>query len=406
MKSLLLLLVLIPFQTHPLLSMNLLPGITPIKIFGISTLAYGILNQSQDEAVQIKNSGYKSFLPILILMFCTGQLIFGILVHGDIGANAMRSLISFTLFYFCITLLVNTEDKLRKVFIVCVVGMAWSSIYMFKEYIQFRNVFNGFRPRGSFGDSNYYSIASLIVIPMGFALIQSVQTKMKYIYIVFTIMIIGGLLVGQSRGGLIGFCLLGFIYWLNSKKMIKSMFKIILMAGLVALFLPDNFWIRIQKMSVKNTTEVSGDDLSNKRRVELPRAGYIMFLDNPILGVGPGNYKKQSIIYNPMLRDIGGPGIAHNTYIEILAEMGLGGALLFISIVLITLKNLRKVANFHEEKEFLYQAPLALKAGIFCYLFSAVFLSAQYSKYFWLCIFCSLVLAKINHHIVQTRSPQ
>lgn len=392
MKALFVLLLLVPFQTHPLLSKNFLPGITPIKIFGLLTLFLGVMYFLKRKE---KSKGVDS-IAISCLMFCLGQLLLGSILHESLGANAVRSLVSFTLFFFCVTLLVDSLEKLKLVFIACVIGMAWSSLYMFKEYISFRHVYNGFRPRGSFGDSNYYSIASLVVIPMGIVLIKQYAGWKRIMFAAMTVSIVGGLLVGQSRGGLIGFCLLGMIYWINSQAKFKSLIRIIALGLIVALMLPDNFWIRIQKMSVQKTTEVSGDDLSNKRRVELPAAGYTMFLENPITGVGPGNYKKESIKYNPILRDIGGPGIAHNTYIEILAEMGLSGILLFAYIVFGSIHRLNRIMTLHREDVFLFQSALALKCGFYCFLFSAIFLSAQFSKFFWLSVFITIVFHKIS----------
>jgi len=86
-------------------------------------------------------------------------------------------------------------------------------------------------------------------------------------------------------------------------------------------------------------------------RYDLWRAGWLMWLDHPIRGVGIGMYAHNSYAYMQRL-----PGVmprtlvAHNMYVQILAETGLIGLLLFLSIIYVSFINFRK-ARMVEEPE-------------------------------------------------------
>lgn len=390
MRALQVLIFLIPFQNHPLLSMNILPRLTPIKIAGLIAVMM-IIFQAKKTKIKVG-----LLLPELFFLIWVGiEISLSIFWFPTVGADSIKSFISFVLFYFVVKNRVDNSADVDRIFRACMIAMAWSSVYMFKEYFQLRHVFTGFRPRGSFGDSNYFAIAAIVVLPMCISLLNRAKGYHRYLIILCTSGIAGGVLVGQSRGGIIGCLLLGFLYWLNAKRKIRGVAIGLLFCGLGAFFVPDNFWDRIKKVEVKETTEVAGDDLSNKRRIELPRAGLIMYAANPIFGVGPGNYKENSAKYNPILWDLNGPGVAHNTYLEIIGETGTVGLFLFLGTLAGLIRGFNKVMNSHAGNINLFSQSLALKISLYGYSFAAIFLSAQFSKFYWLIIFVGIGIQRV-----------
>ena len=393
MKFLILLIFLIPFQNHPVLSANILPRLTPIKICGAIAIIMSIneyFKTLKTNKVPIPAQG-KIFI---IWAICV--LILSFTWYPSVGADSIRSFISFIIFFIAVTQLVKTKSDLNKIFWACLISMAWSSLYMYKEYFTLRHVFNGFRPRGSFGDSNYYCIASIIVIPMGLAIYNTSIGKLKLYAAILTTLIVGGVIVSQSRGGFLGVSIITALYILTARQKFKafSFATVLMVTGL--LFMPANFWDRIQKVEVKETTDVAGDDLSNRRRIELPRSGILMFMDNKVWGVGPGNFKENSAVYNPILWELNGPGVAHNTFIELLGELGLFGTTCFMLIFMITLKRLKQIRVKHKSDKFIHQFSLAITIGILAFILCSNFLSAQFSKFYWLAIFLTIPLNTIS----------
>ena len=387
MKFFQILIFLIPFQNHPLLSANILPRLTPIKIVGFLAALYSINIFLKPD----KTGNRQVPLPLpgqLFLLFSFSQLFLCTIWFSKVGPDAVKSIISFLIFFLATRMIVLTQRDLKIVFWTCLFTMAWSSIYMYKEYFTLRHVFKGFRPRGSFGDSNYYCNAAVMILPMGAALLGQVKGFFKKSLVIsLCLLITGGIVVAQSRGGFLGVIIMILLYIISSKKKFKSSFIAVTGLAIGLLFMPANFWERVKKIEVKETTEIAGDDLSNKRRVELPRAGFLMWSANPIFGVGLGNYKENSIIYNPILNEINGPGVAHNTYIEMLGETGVFGFLLYLSIFFGSIRVLNKILRRHPDSPFLYNSARSLKISMYCFFISAIFLSAQYSKFYWLLVF-------------------
>jgi O-antigen ligase len=385
---------LIPFQNHPLLSASIGPKFTPIKAVGILALGLGLAALLSPP----KGIPRPRLLPEgwLFLLFAGSQFLLAAVWYPTTGDDAMRSLFSFVVFLVAVLGLVKDAADLRRVFWACLISMAWSSTYMFKEYFTLRHVFSGFRPRGSFGDSNYFCIASTIAIPMGIALVQTCRGWRRWLAAALVGAVVGGVMVAQSRGGVLGLLVVGLLLVLSSARPVRSGILLVACLGVAAPLMPANFWERMKKTEIKEDTKVAGDDLSNRRRIELPRSGVLMWQENRILGVGPGNYKENSAVYNPILWELNGPGIAHNTFVEILAEHGLWGVGCFLGIFLLTVRTCNRAIRLHADLPDLVASARALKIGLYGFASSAVFLSAQFSKFYWLALFLAHAVDRIS----------
>lgn len=389
---------LIPFQNHPLLSASIGPKFTPIKAIGLLALSVALYALASPRKGEVR----PRLLPegAVFLVFAASQFLLAAVWYPAVGDDPMRSLFSFVVFLLAVMGLVRKMEDLRSVFWACLVAMAWSSTYMFREYFTLRHVFNGFRPRGSFGDSNYFSIAAIVVVPMGVALAATTRGWARMLALGMVIAVVGGVMVSQSRGGILGVLVIAVLGVLNSKRPVAALVGLSLALGSAAPLMPDNFWERMRKTEIKEDTKVSGDDLSNRRRIELPRAGIMMWDANPVLGVGPGNYKENSAVYNPVLWELNGPGIAHNTFVEILAEHGVWGSVCFLSIFLLAVRTNNRVARAHPDQPEMVAFAKALKIGLYGFASSAVFLSAQFSKFYWLALFLGHALDRISRTVV------
>jgi O-antigen ligase len=93
--------------------------------------------------------------------------------------------------------------------------------------------------------------------------------------------------------------------------------------------------------SILNGTDTVG------YRYNLWKAGWLMWIDHPLTGVGIGNYgvyllKYWSASYLPKVFT------PHNTYVQVLAETGIIGIILFTAIIVLALKNFWQRARFGE----------------------------------------------------------
>jgi O-antigen ligase len=136
-----------------------------------------------------------------------------------------------------------------------------------------------------------------------------------------------------------------------------------------------------------------GDVTLVEGRVTIWQVGWRMFENNPLIGVGSGNFQNSSKLYvltpgeaprSDLIIDTA--LVAHNTYLGILAELGLIGLGLFLGIIGYSLMCLvRAVREFarrrDREMELLTRALLAGLPGL---LIADFFLSEEFSKALWL----------------------
>ena len=111
-----------------------------------------------------------------------------------------------------------------------------------------------------------------------------------------------------------------------------------------------------------NQTNYSADDAQNSR-LELWNAGWEMFKDRPLLGVGSRNFSEVGQQYWELSHDNIGKN-AHNTFIEILANNGLFGFGSFVMIIFSLIRSLRE--NMAEDKASLLH-PIRLAALVSLY---------------------------------------
>jgi putative inorganic carbon (HCO3(-)) transporter len=119
-----------------------------------------------------------------------------------------------------------------------------------------------------------------------------------------------------------------------------------------------------------------------------------MFANHPLSGVGLGNfvvvepsYSTQSINLNFVRLVVTRPLVAHNTYLEVAAELGLGGLVLFVGILSLSARRAgRALAALAESADQLESYARGLLAGTIGMFAAYVFLSGQYEKQLWLVI--------------------
>ena len=128
-------------------------------------------------------------------------------------------------------------------------------------------------------------------------------------------------------------------------------------------------------------------------RTDLWTVGWRMVQDKPVTGVGVGNFQRASIHYllepGVVRRDefiVDTPKVAHNTYLQTLAELGAVGLALFLAIigfaVACVVRAARVFASLGErDLELMTRGLLVALAGV---LAADFFITQQFSKQLWL----------------------
>ena len=128
-------------------------------------------------------------------------------------------------------------------------------------------------------------------------------------------------------------------------------------------------------------------------RQDIWAVGWRMVEDQPVRGIGAGNFPVASIHYllapGVVRRDefiVDEPKVAHNIYLQILAELGVVGLALFLAIVVFSLTCAARAARAFKSQaearmELLSRAVLV---ALIAALAADFFISDQFSKQLWL----------------------
>jgi O-antigen ligase len=188
-----------------------------------------------------------------------------------------------------------------------------------------------------------------------------------------------------SRGGMISLAVVILVGCVYAGRARPAFVALVIGAALVgAVFLHNDTSGAVQRLTSTNT---SG-------RSDIWKVGLRMVRANPVLGVGSGNYtvaEPHYLLSSPGAIQRGDlivttPLPAHNIYLHVLAEMGIIGLGLFVSILWLSIRCAVKAvrvfrATGQRSLEILGRALVVSLAGI---LAADFFVSDQYSKQLWL----------------------
>ncbi|MEO8356032.1 MAG: O-antigen ligase family protein [Chloroflexota bacterium] len=257
------------------------------------------------------------------------------------------------------------------------------------------------RVSGPIGEKNRFAQVMLMLVPIGLFLAWGEQSKrLRFLAFLLTGLAFVGGSLAFSRGAQVGLLLL--IVIMAFMRYIKVRELLIIVLGIVLLLVafPQNA-LRFGSLGAVFATEDEGglrsaDGAIQGRYTEMLAAA-LVFMDNPIVGVGPGMFSYEMAEYSRIvgLRNIISTREAHSLYPGVAAETGLLGFITLMSIFIYTLNGLAQARNYWLARN---NTPLAnLSTGFFLaiisYMTTGIFLHFAYIRYFWLIIALSVVVS-------------
>lgn len=185
---------------------------------------------------------------------------------------------------------------------------------------------------GAGGDPNYLAAGLIPAIAVAATLIGQVGGPVRRVGLAGMIVVMGfGLAASQSRGGLIAAVLAA----IAALVLYRRRFLAVLVVGAVVVVGASFF--AVQPAALQRVTQLDGGGTG---RSDLWRVGWLIFKDHPVTGVGLDNFRSESFRY---VRKPGNleyvrliaerPVVVHNTYLELLVEVGVVGLVLFLAVV-------------------------------------------------------------------------
>ena len=183
-------------------------------------------------------------------------------------------------------------------------------------------------------DENEFALLANILIPLAYFLGQdATEKRAKLVYFGVVIILILATVTSFSRGGFVGLAAVGvFIFFFTKRKTVAIVLLALFCTGLIALA-SESYWADMATMFSEKGERGTGRD-----RLESWKAGWLMFLDHPVVGVGPRNFGMYLADYYTgwearAPRHMWGR-VAHSVYFTVIPETGILGTGLFVMILL------------------------------------------------------------------------
>ncbi|TAN21955.1 MAG: hypothetical protein EPN33_09885 [Acidobacteria bacterium] len=329
-------------------------------------------------------------------------------------------LLSYTSFLLLLVVTASVVDNWRRfehVLWAIVLSVSIASLYVVREWQEYHAVYAQFRPGWVTGDPNYFTASALVGLPLALAFCsRSLPAWKRLLAAGCALLTLMATAFAASRGGMIGLVVMAA--WYAAKKKHLGAFVLLVVLAAPPLLL----WSRspLNRLIDPNASDIKSSDT----RLALWQAGVSMVTQHPLHGIGLGEFKVEVERYAAGHKDL--DHIAHNTYLALAAEMGLPALLLYLTMLAgawFALARLRSAATtpapfpprpplaFLEDTArekpaltapasaalpaWLAEAALGMQAGILGFSVSAIFLSAQYTKLFWLLIAVAATAANL-----------
>ena len=359
--SIIVLVILVSIAFYP----HCIPVFSPIKetiaeVLVVIGLMFWGIKLLEDGKFKFVNSPLN--IPILIFI----SVFFLSLIWSDAVYVSLQQLPLFLVgpfLYFIIINNIRREQQINRILTILLILGGIFGIYGILQYngmdfsIWAKNV-GRLRVFGLFGNVNYFAEYLIIPLPIAVALFLVSQTKIKRILLLIGILAMGTtLMLTFTRGSYLGFgvsLIFMFLLFLLSRgksfiKNNKKIFIIILTVIIIMTFLftvptplnkADTFISKI-KSRISLTTLSQSEPI--RRRIATWKFTALMIKDHFLIGSGIGTFKYNTLKYqakffeqgdNRSIYPYGFAEKSHNEYLQLWAELGIIGLLIFIWLLI------------------------------------------------------------------------
>jgi len=377
----------------------------PIFLVTVITMLFFLLHH-----VFIKKRGIHLPPEAKLLLALLGCTVLSSFFAAHSNAVSFSQNVVFTkiiLFYLLVINLVNTPRELNGfvwVILACCALASLEAIQVYRYYGYARIDTVG----GTHREANYLAATLVLALPLAFYKIGSRTMLERLVSIALVPLLMVGVVLTGSRSGTLGLLtVLGLLAWrFRSRRLSMAVLVVLLVLAIVAA--PSHYWSRT------STIVDYQDERAAESRIELWNAGLRMFVDHPLTGVGQGNFIWISPKYTDSYYQIwtGQGYVAHNIFLQFLAEGGLQTLLVFLAFLWITFGGLRRArrrlpdgAAADDLRDFSW----AVEIGLIGFLVAGFFLSsAHLDIFYWILALGPVTVTLANRmagHTESTVSP-
>ncbi|MEZ4663914.1 MAG: O-antigen ligase family protein [Caldilineaceae bacterium] len=258
------------------------------------------------------------------------------------------------------------------------------------------------RLSGPIGEKNRYAQVMVVLLPLALMRIWAERRWwLRLMGAAACIPIVAGVLLSFSRGGgvavgvtFVAMVLMRMIKWWQVLLVVAIGYVVITTVA------PDYLYRLSTAADVADLATGNAQDAGGavRGRATSGLAAFYIFLDYPAFGIGPGQTSKHTREYGNEIgyRKLEGNRRAHNMYLEELADTGLAGFTLLMSMIGATFFDLIKLRRrWQDSHPVIGYTAAGFILGVTVYMLTAIFLHLSYMRYFWLLMGLAAVAVRL-----------
>jgi O-antigen ligase len=346
-----------PFEVWPVLA-----DFQIERLYMIAMVSAWLLSPNRRLPPNFLHVAFFGFLSALLAAFLVSD-------YPDQGWKVVENVLKIFAFYVILCSSIRSSSDLKIVIVGFLAASALYQLHSLWEYRCGRHVYRMGTARmvgvdQYLGDPNSFAASVVYAIPFAICLLPVARKRLHQgLLIAYALLGASCIFLTGSRTGMAGLIVLLSLVILFSKKRLRYLLVIALLAVVGFPFLPEDrkerFMTLIDSSRGPANAQESADARSRYFTIALELWG-----QQPILGYGPGSFKIVSGSGQP----------AHTLYGEVLAEMGTLGALALLGVLAGFVHNHRKISAMYvgipwRERDFLFWLSLAIQASILLHLF-------------------------------------
>ena len=308
-----------------------IPGMRHAHVAEIAALlglsAMVLLNLSRRQAII-------RITPELVGVFAMGGVILATAPTsfwpgGAIGV--FTNLLTPVMFVFM--LIVNCVTSPRRIERICwviVLAFGYMCLWVILNYLRGTNMVEGDRVAGPVGgffeNPNDLALNLASFLPLALMYVKRPGPFVKRVLSAgIAVVMLMVIVLTKSRGGMLGTVAMLVTFLLVSRSLTPATMIALVVSGMLVLpVMPQSFWARMASI-----TDADKDPTGSRaERKELFKLGWEVFLDNPITGVGAGQFQNMDIPGQPKRwRE------THNALLQVASELGIFGVMAFAFLI-------------------------------------------------------------------------
>lgn len=327
-------------------------------------------------------------LMVVLAAVACGSVLFGISV-GNAGTFFLNNYWKTLLFAFFLIVSMRGAKDLHRViwsFAIAIGFLAYMSNF----------VFGISKNQGAYGyDANDVGLLMVTGFPLALYCFQASKGKARLLALGIIVLSAQTVAISQSRGSFVAFVMVGvgLILFVRGINLFKKLIIVGVAASALAVAAPPGYWDLI--MSLKDPQEDYNWNAENGRR-QLVLRGLGYMAQYPVFGIGINNFPRaEGLISDKAKNAAPGTGIrwtaAHNSYVQISAELGVPGMIIWFSLlfggamrcVQIGRRMPKNWAKGEAEQRYLYYAGQYIPVTLLGFAVNAFFVSFAYLEPFY-----------------------